>query len=89
MHQSVNGGFPMVGKAVDTKEKVGTGWKAAFSIEDSCAYIDVSRPTLYRLLDQGVLPSLHIGRRRLILRRDLDKFLQERLEAEGHAVGDD
>ena len=57
--------------------------KAAFAIEEACQYINVSRATLYRLIGQGVIPSLHIRRRRLILKADLDQFLQERLaEAE-------
>ena len=52
---------------------------AALSIEGSCRYIDISRPTFYRLMGQGLIPSFHIGRRRLVLRVDLDRFLQERL----------
>ncbi len=53
--------------------------KAAFSIEGGCRYLDVSRPTFYRLMDQGLISSFHIGRRRLVLRADLDRFIQERL----------
>ena len=53
--------------------------KAAFSIDAACAYLDVSRPTFYRLMDTGAIRSFHIGRRRLVLREDLAKFLQERL----------
>ena len=58
--------------------------RAAFSIEESCCYLNVSRPTLYRLMDQGIIPSFHILRRRLVLRADLDRFIQERLAEEGH-----
>jgi excisionase family DNA binding protein len=53
--------------------------KAAFSVDASCSYLDISRPTLYRLMDLGEIRNFHIGRRRLILREDLEKFLQDRL----------
>ena len=53
--------------------------KRAFSVDASCVYLDVSRATLNRLMDSGKLRNLHIGRRRLILRDDLDEFLRARL----------
>ena len=57
--------------------------KAAFSVEEACHYLNISRPSLYRLMDQGRIPSFHIMRRRLLLREHLDRFLRERLaEAE-------
>ena len=52
--------------------------KRAFSIEEAAIYIGGSRPTIYRLMDSGALPSFHIGRRRLILKEDLDQFLKDR-----------
>lgn len=57
--------------------------KAAYSVAGACRYLDCSRPTLYRLMDQGIIQSFHIGRRRLLMKQHLDSFLQERLaEAE-------
>ena len=56
-----------------------TNEKAAFSLDASCAYLDVSKPTLYRLMDSGEIRNFHIGRRRMILREHLDRFLQDRL----------
>ena len=56
--------------------------RAALSVEAACEYVGISRPTIYRLMDRGAIPSLHIGRRRLILKQHLDAYLQERLEAE-------
>jgi len=53
--------------------------RAALSVNEGCAYIGVGRAHFYRLMDTGDIPSFHIGRRRLILRKDLDDFLQERL----------
>ena len=52
---------------------------AAFSVNDACVYLAVSRPTLYRLMDQGAIPSFHILRRRLLLKQHLDAYLQERV----------
>jgi excisionase family DNA binding protein len=61
--------------------------KAAMSMQAACMYLDISRPTLYRLMDTGAIRSLHIGRRRLILREHLDLFLAERLEeADGRTI---
>ena len=59
-----------------------TGDKAALSLQEACTYIGTSRPTIYRLMDQGFIPSFHIGRRRLVLKEDLDRFLQECLKRE-------
>lgn len=53
--------------------------KAAFGVDASCQYLEVGRPTFYRLMDSGAIRNFHIGRRRMVLREDLDKFLQERL----------
>jgi excisionase family DNA binding protein len=58
--------------------------KAALGMEASCAYLDISRPTLYRLINSGAIRSFHIGRRRLCLKSDLDFFLQQRLAAAGY-----
>ena len=58
--------------------------KAAFSVQEGAIYIGTSRPTFYRLMDSMAIPSFHIGRRRLVLREDLDRFIQDRLaEAQG------
>lgn len=63
--------------------------KAAFSVAEGCAYIGTSRPTFYRLMDEGVLRSFHIGRRRLVLKADLDRFIRERLAAAGYDCGEE
>ncbi len=57
--------------------------KAALSIDEACQYLSIGRAHLYRLMDQGQIGgSLHIGRRRLLLKAHLDKYLEARLEAE-------
>jgi excisionase family DNA binding protein len=53
---------------------------AALSIAEAAAYLNVSRATLYRLLGSGAFRSCSIGRRRVVLRSELDRFLQERME---------
>ena len=53
--------------------------KSALSVTEASYYLGISKPNLYRLLAQGTLASLHIGRRRLILKEHLNRFLQERL----------
>jgi excisionase family DNA binding protein len=58
--------------------------KRAYSVEQAAYYIGGSRPTVYRLMDSGDLPSIHIGRRRMILKEDLDKFLDRQLAREGN-----
>ena len=52
--------------------------RAALSVDEAFNYIGIGRVHLYRLMDEGAIPSFHIGRRRLILREDLDQFLQAR-----------
>jgi excisionase family DNA binding protein len=56
--------------------------KAALSIDEAVVYLGIRRATLYRLLDSGEIKSFHIGRRRLIVRSELDRFIAQRLEAE-------
>jgi len=59
-----------------------TAIKAAFSIVESYRYLGIGRAHLYRLLGQdGGIRSFNFGRRRLILKEDLDLYLQGRLEA--------
>jgi excisionase family DNA binding protein len=52
--------------------------RAALSIDEAYTYLGIGRAHLYRMMEEGLLPSFHIGRRRLILREDLDKFLRDR-----------
>ena len=57
--------------------------KAALTFDEGCAYIGgVSRPTMYRLIADGAISSFKLGRRRYLLRANLDKFLAE-------MIGDD
>jgi excisionase family DNA binding protein len=61
----------------------GTMEKKALSIDETCRYVGgISRPTLYGLLKTKAVPSYTIGRRRYIMRSDLDAYLKERQEGE-------
>ena len=55
---------------------------SCLSPEEAGHYLGVGRATLYRLLGSGALASFHIGRRRLILRSEIDRFIAEQVEAE-------
>lgn len=50
---------------------------AALTTDDAARYIGQGRTTLYRLIKEGRLRSKKIGRKRIILRDDLDKYLSE------------
>jgi excisionase family DNA binding protein len=46
----------------------------AFTIPDAVAYSGLSRSRLYSLIQNGELPSLRVGGRRMIRRDALDAF---------------
>ncbi len=47
----------------------------------------IGRTRLYAFLTSGALPSAKIGRTRHIRRRDLDRFLEERMTGTSAAAG--
>lgn len=49
--------------------------RKAMSVDDAVPYSGVGKTTLYKFLAQGRLRSLKVGRKRLILREDLDALL--------------
>lgn len=50
--------------------------KLCYTISDTMAILRVSRPTLYRLLQEGVVKSKKVGGRRLITHTELVRFLE-------------
>ena len=56
--------------------------RAALSLEQSYEYLGISRAMLYRLLDTGRVASFHIGSRRLVLKEELDRYIQAQVQAE-------
>ncbi len=48
----------------------------------------LSRAQLYRLIESGAIESCHIGRLLRISRRSVERYVTERLNAEGRLVSD-
>jgi excisionase family DNA binding protein len=55
--------------------------RLAYSPAEAAALIGISRARLYQLLDDGTLPSVKLGRRRLIRHQALDDLLARLEEA--------
>ncbi len=75
------------GKPGDTQENSGTqddketgrGEAAWLTPAEAVEESGIGRTRLYGFLTSGALPSAKIGRTRHIRRRDLDRFLEERM----------
>ena len=48
----------------------------AFNIKQACAYVGLSRSSIYKLFEAGRLQRIKVGKRVLILRKQLDELLQ-------------
>lgn len=61
--------------------------KEGLNTTEASAFLGVSRPVVYALLNrlEHPLPSLRIGRRRIIPRHALMEWMAEETEKEGHA----
>jgi excisionase family DNA binding protein len=53
------------------------------TVNEVCAALKLGRTVVNSYLWDGTLPSLKIGRRRLVLRSDLEQFLQEHRDITG------
>ena len=51
--------------------------RLAYSPAEAAAELGISRAKLYQLLDDGTIPSLKLGRRRLIRRATLEQILSD------------
>lgn len=65
---------PAASDAVDSVHRL------TYSPAEAAQALGISRAKLYQYLDDGTIPSLHLGRRRLIRREALVALL-DRLEA--------
>ena len=52
-----------------------TGQSLTVSIREAAELIGIGRTKVYNLMDEGVLPSRKVGKRRIILRADVLKYL--------------
>jgi excisionase family DNA binding protein len=48
----------------------------ALSVAQACAILGLGKTKLYELIDSRALKARRLGRRRLVLRRDLQEFLE-------------
>lgn len=49
--------------------------KLTLSIDETAKQLSVSRRMVYLLINRGALPSIRVGRRRLVTRAALDEYL--------------
>lgn len=56
-------------------EGLRTTQRAALSVAEAAEYLGVNRRTLTRSLDEGEIPSIRVGRRRLIPTEGLRRLL--------------
>lgn len=55
------------------------GW---LTVNQACRRLEVSRPALYRLIDEGRIPAYRIGRTVRLLIADVEAYRLRRLEDE-------
>lgn len=59
-------------------DTTGSSDKLAYTIAETAQALSIGRSTLYKLIQAGELPSVSIGARRVILREDLNDFVNAR-----------
>ena len=55
---------------------------AALSPDLAAAYLGLGRTTTYRLIKEGRLRSIKVGRRRLVPAEEITRFLADEIEAQ-------
>ena len=53
------------------------------TVEETIRFLRLGRTRVNEMLRSGEIPSLKIGRRRLVRRRDLERWLDEQVYASG------
>lgn len=56
-----------------------------FTAKDLAQVLGVSKATAYRMVANGYIPCLHIGKRVILSRDHLEKWIDEMLGSVGHA----
>lgn len=56
--------------------------RLTYNVSELAEALGVSRPFLYQYLNSGELPSVMLGRRRLIRREDVEAFLAAHMDGE-------
>lgn len=57
------------------------------SVEDVMAELRIGRDLLWRLFANGAIPSFKVGRRRLVTRDDLRRFIEAERDRQVEGVG--
>jgi excisionase family DNA binding protein len=60
-----------------------TGERISIGVEEAARATGLSTRTIWGLIERGELPSVHVGRRRLLRVADIQKFLAKRKVKEG------
>jgi len=47
-----------------------------FNVEQACKYLQTTRITLYKLINEGKFPAAKVGRSWRILKSEIDKYLR-------------
>jgi len=68
---------------VEDQTKHQEGPAEVMTVKEVCEALRLGRTVVNSYLWDGTLPSLKIGRRRLVLRSDLEQFLQEHRDIPG------
>lgn len=55
--------------------------KLAYTVDEACEALTISRPTLYRLMRDGELTAIKIAGRTVIRTEELQRFLDTRMSA--------
>ena len=68
---------------METRTEHEEGNSEVLTVKEVCEALKLGRTVVNSYLWNGTLPSLKIGRRRLVLRSDLQQFLEEHRDAPG------
>ena len=54
-----------------------TSDRAGLTVTEACKYLGVGRTKLYELISENALQTILIGGRRIVLRRSIDRLIDE------------
>ena len=66
----------------ETQEALRYSDKEYLSVEDLCAYLDVTKNTVYDWRKKGTIPFTKVGRHLRFSRKEIDRWLRKRSEKE-------
>jgi excisionase family DNA binding protein len=59
-----------------SKNEINKGEDRVFNVEQACKYLQTTRITLYKLINEGKIPAAKVGRSWRILKSEIDKYLR-------------